>query len=107
MMSIFARSPDPIWAHLRVAGAVLTYGTLLIEVAVPFLLWMRRTRAAGVFLGASLHIGIALGSDLGLFSLAIMALYFAFFEREDFEWIASWFHPAAAAGEKVTGPARG
>jgi hypothetical protein len=105
MMSIFARSPDPIWAHLRVVGAVLTYGTLLIEVTVPFLLWMRRTRAAGVFLGASLHIGIALGSDLGLFSLAIVPLYFAFFEREDFEWIASWFPPPGAPSQKVTGSA--
>ena len=91
MMSMFARFPDPSFAYMGPLGALLDYGTLLIEVTVPFLLWMRRTRFLGLFLGVSLHVGIGLTSKLALFTVTIVPLYAAFFEREDFERIASWF----------------
>lgn len=89
MMSIFARFPNPAFARLGALGAVLTYATLLIEVTLPFLLWMRKTRWLGVFLGVSMHIGIAVVAKLIPFTLAIVPLYFAFFERCDFDALAS------------------
>jgi hypothetical protein len=95
-MSMFARAPSSLMAHHERLGAVFTYGTLLTEVSVPFLLWMRKTRGLGVFLGVSLHIGIALTSKLALFTLSILPLYLAFFETGDFDRIASFFGGATA-----------
>jgi hypothetical protein len=91
MMSMFARFPDPSLANIGPIGAVLDYGTLVIEATVPFLLWMRRTRFLGVFLGVCLHVGIGITSKLALFTVCIVPLYAAFFERRDFERIAGWF----------------
>jgi len=91
LISIFARHPTAAAAHLGPIGALLTYGTLIIELAVPFLLWGRKTRFLGVALGASLHLGIALTSELALFTLSILALYPAYFETTDFDRIERWF----------------
>jgi hypothetical protein len=90
MMSMFARFPDPSLANIGPIGALLDYGTLLVETMVPFLLWMRRTRFLGVFLGVSLHVGIGVTSKLALFTVCILPLYAAFFERHDFDRIAIW-----------------
>jgi hypothetical protein len=90
LMSIFARHPTAAAAHLGALGALLTYGTLLVELSVPFLLWVRKTRWLGVGLGAGLHVGIALSSELALFTLAMLSLYAAYFETEDFDRISSW-----------------
>jgi hypothetical protein len=91
MMSMFARFPDPRLANVGALGAVLDYGTLLVEATVPFLLWMRRTRFLGVLLGVGLHVGIGVTSKLALFTVCILPLYAAFFEARDFDRIASWF----------------
>jgi hypothetical protein len=91
MLSMFARFPDPSLASIGPLGALLDYGTLLVETTVPFLLWMRRTRFLGVFLGVGLHVGIGVTSKLALFTVCILPLYFAFFERQDFDRIATWF----------------
>jgi len=94
MMSMFARAPTTALAFAPEVSGILTYGTLLIEVAVPFLLWSPRTRWLGVVLGASLHLGIALTSQLALFTLTILPLYIAFFERRDFDCVAALFERA-------------
>jgi hypothetical protein len=86
-MSMFSRHPTAAAAHLGAFGALLTYGTLLVEVSIPFLLWARRTRWLGVGLGAGLHIGIALTSELALFTLAMLPLYASYFEAADFDYI--------------------
>ena len=91
MMSMFARHPDPAFAHHVALGAVFTYATLLMEASIPFLLWMRRTRMFGVALGVGLHLGIGFGARLALFTLAMVPLYLSFFETQDFEWLRSWW----------------
>lgn len=100
MMSMFARFPNPAAADIGPAGALLDYGTLLIEITVPFLLWMRRTRWLGVLAGLALHVGIGVTSKLALFTLSIVPLYFAFFEREDFDRLARLFPRATPATER-------
>lgn len=88
-MSNFARFPTPLAADLGWVDALLTWGTLLIELLVPILLWKRSTRGLGLFLGLLLHGGIAATSKLALFSLAMLPLYVAFLERQDWEWLSS------------------
>jgi hypothetical protein len=90
MMSMFARFPSPALARMSVLGGLLAYGTLIIEATVPFLLWVRKTRWLGVFLGLSLHVGIAIASKLALFTLAMFPMYAAFLERDDFDRIEGW-----------------
>ncbi|HVU03385.1 MAG TPA: HTTM domain-containing protein [Polyangiaceae bacterium] len=91
LMSMFARFPTAAAAHLGPLAGLFDYGTLFIEASVPFLLWMRRTRFLGVFLGVLLHVGIAATSRIALFSLTILSLYPAYLEAGDFDDLKRWF----------------
>jgi hypothetical protein len=75
---------------LGVLDPLLTWGTLLIEVLVPVLLWKQSTRLFGAFLGFMLHAGIAIATNLSLFSLAMFPLYLAFFETRDWNRLGEW-----------------
>ena len=59
----------------------INYLTLIIELAIPVLLWIRNTRTLGLWLGIGLHLSIAiLGINLALFSLTMIASYLAFID---------------------------
>ena len=90
MMSMYSRFPSAAWAEWELLSSVLTYSTMLIELAVPWLLWSRRYRLVGFVLGWGLHASIAVLSIVPLFSMAIMSTYFAYLERPDFERLKSW-----------------
>lgn len=106
-------SPDPYWGngeflsyfllshHARWPGqwvleyesllACGTYAIQLAEVAIPVLLWVKKTRWWGALLGFVLHAGISLfARDLGLFFLSIMMSYLAFLRTEDVERLEHW-----------------
>ncbi|MCB1078268.1 MAG: hypothetical protein KDM64_10630 [Verrucomicrobiae bacterium] len=85
MMSTYARFPSAQWAHWDLASALLSHLTLLVEVAIPLLLWNRRTRMLGFFLGIGLHGSIVLVSHILLFSLTVLVPYFAFLDGRDLE----------------------
>jgi len=53
------------------------YGTVLVEVALPVLLGVRRTRVAGLALGTAFHLVLALAGNVP-FSSLVLALYVAF-----------------------------
>ena len=63
---------SPLPARLRVT-----------ESSVPFLCWIKKTRWLGMFVGFALHAGIAVTTDLGLFSLAMLPLYLSFLDGDD------------------------
>lgn len=100
LVSMFSRFPDPMFADFTRLGVLLTWGTLVIEASLPFLLWSRKWRFTGVFLGCSLHLFIALTAKLTLFALAMLPLYFAFFERRDFERLNQALQPWLGAAKK-------
>ncbi len=85
MMSMYSRFPNFHWENWQLLSNVLTYGTLVTELAIPLLLWNRRCRWLGFVLGIFLHGGIWFMSSLWLFSLTIMIPYFAFLEPQDFQ----------------------
>ena len=59
----------------------INYLTLIIELAIPILLWIRNTRRLGLWIGIGLHLSIAiLGVNLALFSLTMIVSYLAFIE---------------------------
>ena len=79
LLSNYAR-----WPHERVAGwndllIPVTYVALLIEIAIPILLFVPRTRKLGFVLGFSFHLLIAIaGKHLWLFTATMWMSYVAF-----------------------------
>jgi len=83
-MSMYSRFPDlTLLARYEILSDLLTYSSLAIELGVVFMLWSARLRFLGVFLGVSLHLGIAATSRLTVFSLCILAPYGAFLTGEN------------------------
>ena len=61
---------------------VMTWGTLLTELAIGVLVWNRRWRARVLWAGVILHLSIMLTVVVGFFSLAMFVLYLAFVPAE-------------------------
>jgi hypothetical protein len=89
-MSIFSRFPHPIYADHLWLSALVAWSTLAIELAIPILLWVPRTRMLALLLGVLLHGVIGVTSKLALFGLMIVPLYVAFFEKADFDKLERW-----------------
>jgi hypothetical protein len=66
----------------------MTWGTLLIEVAIGILVWNRRCRLWVLLAGVALHLGIMLFIVIGPFSLAMFVLYLAFIPADRAKAIA-------------------
>lgn len=60
------------------ASALMTYGTILVEGALVFGLWLPRFRWWAMAAGVSIHLGIEATLLIGWFSLAIIVCYLAF-----------------------------
>ncbi len=59
----------------------INYLILLVELAIPVLLWIRNTRKIGLWIGIGFHLSIAiLGINLALFSLTMIVSYLAFID---------------------------
>lgn len=92
-MSFFLLSHNARWPGLWVLnyGTLLkgvTYLVLLMELAIPVLLMVRRWRWYGIAAGVLLHAGISLMAyNLMLFFLSMMMLYLSFLQKEDMDWL--------------------
>jgi hypothetical protein len=80
-MSLFPTTIGHDWPLLAM---VLTYSVLAIEIALPVLLWNKRTRYYGFALGCALH-GFLLFTVIPVFSLTVMTGYLAFLSGEDLD----------------------
>jgi hypothetical protein len=89
-------TPLGIWLREHAPTPLLqamTYGTLLVEYAIPFLIvvpwfgpWPRRLAVALIW---GLHTNIALLANLGVFSPIMMVAALSLLSAEDFDWLAS------------------
>lgn len=64
------------------ASALLTYGTLVVEGALVFGLWLPRFRWVVMAAGVSIHLGIEATLLIGWFSLTVISCYLAFVPPE-------------------------
>jgi predicted DCC family thiol-disulfide oxidoreductase YuxK len=64
---------------------VATYGTILIEIAFPFLIWQRRTRPCFLALAIALHLQFAVLMGLFYFSFVMVMGHMSFVRQE---WLA-------------------
>lgn len=81
------------------ASALLTYGTIIVEGALVFGLWLPRFRWWAMAAGVSIHLGIEATLLIGWFSLTIIACYLAFVPgdvlRKAVAQVGERFRPAA------------
>jgi uncharacterized membrane protein YphA (DoxX/SURF4 family) len=117
MMSMYSRFPTWHWAEWGRTSALMSWGTLFAETAIPICMLINpRLRRFGFLLGLGLHGGIALTSTIGMFSFAMVPMYLAFLQREDIDDLIALFArfkrkqeqkplpaaPSAASSEKAS-----
>lgn len=84
----FARFPLPgFLTDSLPVGAALTWGTLALELALVFMLWIPKTRRLGIVLGLGLHLGFDYAMRLGFFGWAMAVGYTAFLSPREAAWI--------------------
>lgn len=89
-LSFYSRTPSNLFLiRHEWISAIQTYLSLVIEASVPWLLAFRRTRFAGLAAGFALHFAIAVTSTLSVFSVSMVAPYFAFLDRQDIDWVVA------------------
>lgn len=76
--------------NFPVLYSAMTYGTLLVETAIPFLLWFRPTRPYAVAMGVALHLWIVVCMILPVFGILMMGTYLCFFSEEEFVEARDW-----------------
>jgi hypothetical protein len=82
--------PLPIYDSMLLTN-VLTFSTIVIELALALLLWNRRARVYVVLAGVALHLGIELTMAVGFFSATAVTLYLSFTEPTTAErWLGAW-----------------
>jgi predicted DCC family thiol-disulfide oxidoreductase YuxK len=73
-------------------GALITYGTLVAELAIGLGLWFRKTRIYAVVIGVALHLGIGFTFAIPVFGLVMMSTYLLFLTDDE---IDHWLDGAA------------
>jgi hypothetical protein len=71
--------------------SMLTLGTVLFQISLPYLIWLRPWRPYIIAIGTSLHLSISLVMGLFMFGLAMCVSYFFFMEDNE-RGLASSFY---------------
>ena len=75
----WALLPTPEWLSANaILVNALTWGTLVIELAIAVLVWNRRWRFWVLAAGVVMHVTMMLNMNVGFFSVAMFVLYLAF-----------------------------
>lgn len=91
----FGKFPVPDFAvDHPFAVAALTWGVLLIELAVPLLIWFRQTRRGCLFVLLLFHLANEWTMHLFLFHWIMLCGWLSFLEPEDYAWLGQRVHPA-------------
>nr|CRL71840.1 Vitamin K-dependent gamma-carboxylase [Mycolicibacterium komanii] len=94
----WALLPAPEWlAANAVLINVLTWGTLLIELALAVLVWSRRWRFWVLAAGVVMHLTIMVNLNVAFFSVAMFVLYLAFVPWETLERLPGQLRTRRAA----------
>lgn len=69
-----------LWPFAKLPYLVnaLSYGSVLLELLYPMLIWGRRTRGPILVITAALHLGVAMTMGLWLFSIGMLFGHFVF-----------------------------
>ena len=70
--------------------STLTYFTLFVEIAIPFLMWFRAARPYAVVLGVGLHLWIMFAMTLPVFGILMVTTYISWFSEEELGEALAW-----------------
>ncbi len=98
--------PDALTDSLAF-GAAATWGTLAVEMSLPYLLWTRRTRRFAVVLGVGLHVGFDYALRVGFFGWAMIVGYAAFLAPDEADRVIRWTRHPLIAGRGLASALRG
>lgn len=100
----FGKFPIPDWTvDWPAAVAVGTWSVLLIELAVPLLIWFKETRRGCLLAVLLFHVANEWTMHLFLFHWIMLCGWLSFLEPEDYAWLDRWTcgnRLAASLGEK-------
>ncbi|MDB5353425.1 MAG: Vitamin K-dependent gamma-carboxylase [Planctomycetota bacterium] len=71
----------------------LTFGTVVVEFALAFLLWVRAARPWMIAVGVLLHLGIMLTVNIPIFGELMLSCYLAYLTPSEFQAIARVLDP--------------
>ena len=90
--------PDLI-ASSAMMGKAMTWGALGLEILLPVLLWIPRTRRWGIVLGVGMHLSFAYAMRLGVFSVVMIVNYLSFLDAALVRRALAWRPGRAASAE--------
>jgi hypothetical protein len=73
-------SPPSFITHSLFLSNLMTFGTLVVELSIPILVWIPRMRKWVLLVGVLLHVGIGITIRVGFFSIAMLTLYLSFLD---------------------------
>src|SRR5688572_21207090 len=98
--NVFHRFPQGLPESLNALATIGTYGTMLWEIAFPFLLMSRPTRRLALGAGVVIHLGIIATIEIGLFSFVMLVSYIAFVDPSKvprmFDRLSRWLPRSAS-----------
>lgn len=85
---LFGRFPLPAFVtENELIIRLSTWSVVLVEAAIPFLLWFRPTRKLGLLLGFGLHLAIEYAMHLFLFQWIMMVGLLSFVDPSSWKWL--------------------
>ena len=89
MVSIYSQWKVNLFGDWMWLSTMATYAVHLLELLLPILLFLPKTRVLAILLGLSLHAGIAITSPLlVIFSISMIPGYLAFLDGDKIDWLA-------------------
>jgi hypothetical protein len=100
--NVLKGQPAPWIVHHHALVAFMSYATVGIELAVPFMLFFRPLRIWAVGAAVLMHTGIDVFMSIRFFSIAMYVGYISFLDAADWAWLTSrWRAAVTAAGTKL------
>jgi predicted DCC family thiol-disulfide oxidoreductase YuxK len=100
----FWRFPVPyVFEHVWTIK-LWTWATLVVELALGTLIWIKELRYWVLLAGVLLHLGINYSMNIPLFGYVMMGVYVLFIEPEDLQRAFGWFKKKANRAAKFEEP---
>lgn len=97
--NVLKGQPPPWIVHHHGLMALMSYGTVCIELAVPLMLFYRPLRVWAVGAAFLMHTGIDVFMSIRFFSLAMYVGFTSFLDGADWSWLASRYRSRASSKE--------
>lgn len=86
-------APDFVYSNVWLAN-VMTWGSIVLEVTIPFALFSKRWRRPAIVVGIAFHLSIEYLLRVGIFSWVMIVAYLTFLSADDIARLALWWRNA-------------